>query len=493
MNGLTADDFADFLHEVHGRHPYPWQRNLVEFILANGAWPDVLDVPTGLGKTTVIDVAAFVAAARPEIARRRVFFVVDRRLVVDEAHEHAQTLAEALRDPSGPVSAAVAQVLAQPGDDGPPLQVTRMRGGATWSWRWLERPDRHAIIVGTIDQIGSRLLFRGYGVGEFLRPIDAALTGTDSLIVLDEAHLAEPFKATLTTALDRDQGHVARRPLVLTMSATTRRAPGDVVLGTSADDMLDEHAGLRLRARRSMTLIQASVTKKNAHTAIPRLMADWATFLIGDVDSGRVVLLVCNTVARARAIHDLVADGGRADTVLLTGRSRPIDREYLMHRWYPRIRVGRAREAGKPLIVCATQTVEVGANIDADALVTESASLAALIQRFGRLNRTAGLDRAPALVVHDPTCGEDDAVYGPTRQTTWRWLTELTAPLSARAARTPEPLDGGCDVSPQALARYLRELEPGRQEQMRQAPPYVPVLFATTLSAWTRTDRKSVV
>ncbi|MGI8332752.1 type I-G CRISPR-associated helicase/endonuclease Cas3g [Actinomadura scrupuli] len=489
MSGLGVQEFAAFLAEVHGRDPYPWQTRLVRDILDKGAWPDVLDVPTGLGKTTVIDIAVFVAAARPEIARRRVFFVVDRRLVVDEAHEHAETLATALREPPGPVTTSLANRLRQNGDDGPPLEVTRMRGGTTWSWRWLERPDRHAVVVGTVDQIGSRLLFRGYGVGEFLRPIDAALTGADSLIVIDEAHLAEPLRTTLKAALPLQPGGMVRTPIVLTMSATVPPGADETVFRTDADDLLDEHAGPRLRAPRTLNLLKATATRKNVHSVMPRLLADWATALAGEEDSGKVILAVCNTVGRARAVHTLLEDGG-ADTVLLTGRSRAIDREYLLHEYYPRIRAGRTRQPGKPLIVCATQTIEVGANIDADGLVTESASLAALVQRFGRLNRFAQLDGAPVLVIHDPTVGEDDPVYGAAREATWQWLTELIHPLAPRVARSPapEPLSDGLLVSPSALSRHLRSLEPERKEQMREPAPYVPVLFPQTLAAWTRTS-----
>ncbi|MFF3665445.1 type I-G CRISPR-associated helicase/endonuclease Cas3g [Microtetraspora malaysiensis] len=482
MSGLTASDFPAFLREAYGRSPFPWQQRLVERLLAEGRWPDVVDIPTGLGKTTMIDVAAFVAAARPDCARRRLFFVVDRRLVVDEAYEHATALAAALASPKGPVCARVADALQQAGDEGPPLQVTRMRGGVTWSWRWLERPDRYALVVGTVDQIGSRLLFRGYQVGEYLRPIDAALVGADSIVVIDEAHLAEPLIKTIRGAFAADQPRITVRPqpVVVTMSATTPAAQGQVVHGLDTD-LGDEVARERLTASRRLHLLQPDVTKKTADAVMAKTLAAWATALAGDAESGRVIGVICNTVSRARAVHALVHDGD-ADAVLLIGRSRPIDREYLLRRWYPKMRAGRVRAAGRPLIVCATQTVEVGANIDLDHLVTESASLSALIQRLGRLNRLGKLPRADAVVVHDPSVGADDPVYGSARQATWEWLSEL-APLLESAQ-----LGQGLDVSPVALRTLLSSVDEADRQRMREPLPYMPVLFDQVLDAWVRTS-----
>ena len=81
-------------------------------------------------------------------------------------------------------------------------------------------------------------------------------------------------------------------------------------------------------------------------------------------------------------------------------------------------------------MLVATQTVEVGINLDVDVLVTESASWDAVVQRLGRLNRLGKLpdrfpDRpaAPAVVVHD---GQSDGpVYGKARDETWRVLCRL--------------------------------------------------------------------
>ncbi len=99
---MAGIDFAQFYKAVHGRMPFPWQERLAARALA-GDWPGTIAVPTGCGKTSVIDVAVFALAAQAGIpamqrtARLRTFFVVDRRLVVDDVSRHAEGLAEAIQ------------------------------------------------------------------------------------------------------------------------------------------------------------------------------------------------------------------------------------------------------------------------------------------------------------------------------------------------------------------------------------------------------------
>jgi CRISPR-associated endonuclease/helicase Cas3 len=72
---LTEEHFPAFFEAIHGWTPFPWQRELLHRMLEHG-WPALIDVPTGLGKTAVLDIAVYAAALGSEHVRRRVFLVV---------------------------------------------------------------------------------------------------------------------------------------------------------------------------------------------------------------------------------------------------------------------------------------------------------------------------------------------------------------------------------------------------------------------------------
>jgi len=485
---LSADGFPAFVREVHGRVPFPWQTRLVEQVLAEGCWPDLIDVPTGLGKTSLLDAAIFLAATAPGPdgpGRRRTFFVVDRRLVVDETFRHALQLAGALGRPSGPVCVEVAarlRGLGQLSPDDLPLTVARMRGGISWDWRWLDRPDRAAIVVGTVDQLGSRLFFRGYGVGPHLRSIDAALVGADSLTIVDEAHLSQPFVETLNSAVRLDPTQLpVGTPVVITMSATPGAVAGARTFGIGPDDRADPIAARRLDSAKRLHLVTLA---KGGDREVAPAMASLAQRLAVD---GSVVGVVVNTVNRARSVFELLRADHPDRVILLTGRIRPVDRDALVDTWLPHIGVDRSRSCeGDPLFVVATQTIEVGANIDLDSLVTDSCALDALVQRIGRLNRIGHNDSGRVVVVHEPLNGPD-FIYGPAREATVSWL---LSHVHGHACRTPAEVDalpftGGLHVGPGALHKLLSK---GLPPDVLAPVPYTPVLTEVVLDTWARTS-----
>src|SRR5262249_21249251 len=136
---------------------------------------------------------------------------------------------------------------------------------------------------------------------------------------------------------------------------------------------------------------------------------DWRKHLVAELvkqagdllsDPVRAVAVIVNRVATAREVCAvLTAKHPGADVVLLTGRMRPLDRDRVVARWLGRLEPNAGTALDRPVFVVATQCLEVGADLDFHALVSECASLDALRQRFGRLNRVGARDFAPGAIV----------------------------------------------------------------------------------------------
>jgi CRISPR-associated endonuclease/helicase Cas3 len=466
---MTGSDFAEFYRAVHGRPPFPWQQRLAERVLASG-WPERIAVPTGCGKTCSIDVAVFALAAqagRPageRTAPLRIFFIVDRRLVVDDVFRHAQDLAAKLAG-GGAAITPVADALRKFGGYRP-LEVAALRGGMYRANTWADAPSQPLVCVSTVDQVGSRLLFRGYGVSEFQQPVHAGLVANDSLLIVDEAHLSRPFLDTLGAVRDY-QGEAWREVLpapglqYVQMSATVRDPGAAFQLGE--DDRQSPALAPRLNVRKPAELKEV--------VNLPREAAEEAVRL-ADAGAG-VVGVVLNTVAAARAAFRLLCPDPEANAgVLLTGRVRPYDRDALLDKFLGRIRAGRARTAGERLFVVATQTVEVGADLDFDALVTEAAPLDSLRQRFGRLNRLGQRESSPAAILRAKKSKETDWIYGEAACNTWKWLNEQA--------------DGGAiDFGVAAMTERIQSQ--GREGLVMEAGEG-PLLFPAHLDAWAQTS-----
>ncbi|MGY6217847.1 helicase-related protein, partial [Methylolobus aquaticus] len=248
-----------------------------------------------------------------------------------------------------------------------------------------------AIIVGTIDMTGSRLLFEGYGISRGMRPYHAGLLGADSVFVLDEAHLCPPFQALLHAIATKDDlaPHSAEeRSLIprfhlLTLSATGRKID-ERAFRLSASDAADEIVAKRLCAKKRVSLEEAPDT-----ASVLSALIDRAQSYAG---SDSRILIFCDRREDARKVAQglrKALNDRKGDNVeLLTGARRVHERTALaakLEAWG--FIAGSKERLPTPVFLVATSAGEVGVDLDADHMVCDLVSFERMVQRLGRVNR----------------------------------------------------------------------------------------------------------
>lgn len=365
------DDFA----LLTGNPPFPWQRALFKRFIA-GDFPSTCDLPTGLGKTSVIALWLLALAQNPKLPRRLVY-VVNRRTVVDQSTAEAERLCKQLITPAAKVLRDALDAMAATKSD-QPLTISTLRGEFADNGIWRRDPSRPAIIVGTVDMIGSRLLFSGYGCSFRSRPLHAGFLGQDALLVHDEAHLEPAFQSLLTAIADEQQRSKDPRPLkVLALSATGRTEP-DFTLGE--EDLSNEVVKQRLQARKGLQIHLVDDRKE-----LPERIASRAAELDGKV------IVFLSSVDHAEKCAQALRKTKKHSVVTLTGTMRGAERDELVKdpvfaRFLPRPDKDVKLKDGTVFLV-ATSAGEVGIDLSADHLVTDLPPFDALAQRLGRVNR----------------------------------------------------------------------------------------------------------
>lgn len=524
---LSTSSFAAFHAAVHGgKPPFAWQQRLLDQIVRDRRWPRVLDLPTGVGKTTCIDIALFALALDADSdpsdrwCPRRIAMVVDRRVVVDQVAERGRTLLRALMAASDAIVVEVAKRLrsfTRTGEE--PLGVFTLRGGMPKDDGWARMPDQPLVIASTVDQVGSRMLMQGYGVSQGMKPVHAGLLANDTLLLLDEVHLSEPFRQTLDQ-LERLRARFAGKGVKTRFAhAFLSATPG---AGSEAPFVLldeekkpDSQLGPRLHASKPVRLVEED--------GRPGLETACVTQAKALLERHRTIAVVVNRVASASRIASALAEslGDEVIVTLLTGRMRPLDRDDVLRELRPAVQTGRTRsEDLAKRVVVGTQCIEAGADFDFDALVTEAASLDSLRQRFGRVDRLGEYGKAEGIIVHDnckarkeelkrrgekPSLADEDPIYGKALGETVKWLREqererakaLKQEMKAHKAAAKK-LDRVAKLqAEQQLARLAQldfgvlALEPPTGDELigLLAPkPNAPTLLPAYLDLWAQTS-----
>ncbi|MCY4205018.1 MAG: type I-U CRISPR-associated helicase/endonuclease Cas3, partial [Bacteroidetes bacterium] len=430
---LRMPTFNDFYRAINQREPFPWQSRLAAHVASTGKWYPEIGIPTGLGKTACLDIAVWWLASQADrapidrIAPTRIWWVVNRRLLVDSTFEHAKYISEILNNPKSTnpkISQENQEIITDIADrlrsiscdpKSEPIQVIRLRGGVA-SQR-PSSPSQPAIILSTLPMYGSRLLFRGYGSSRGMRSIDAAMAGTDSLILLDEAHLIPHLRSLLSAIADCTTNTIAipnksrAVPRLVQLTATGDQSDENRFTLNKEDE---ENSIVKQRLDAVKLLDLRVMSKKNENT-----LADAARDVLQYACAPASCIVFVNTPKTARKVFSRLRKLMKNDEILLlTGRTREREAELIRKRiLHPDHGIlassDNQNRRTQHLIIVATQTLEVGADVDAEYIVTEQCGVRALIQRLGRLNRFGRFKNATAVYVHYPSSKVGDwVVYG---------------------------------------------------------------------------------
>lgn len=500
---LDADAFGEYFVFVHGYQPYPWQTRLAGQVLASGEFPSVIDLPTGSGKTAVVDVALFVLAARPDVFPRRVVFVVDRRIIVDSALTRAELIRDRLAKSTSSdgvpyeVRCRLLALWGEPPDSvKPPLEVAALRGGIPRTKEWADWPDRAAIITSTVDQFGSQLLMRGYGVSPGMKPIYAGLAGNDGLVILDEVHISRAFATTLedVTSSGKFPGINAwsdllptRRFQIVKMSATPVLSDEESRFQLAPDDTA-QSGYLRsiLEPHKRIECVEGELMEGKEHEQMPKEVTVLLNpQMLNVVERNGTVGVIVNRVRTARAVHQALDEDNRYESYLVTGRMRPLDRADVVDSVKKVANPDRPKPSDDRLherlrVVVATQAIEVGADLSFDLLITECAPVDSLKQRLGRLDRRGKVGTAvqPTRCLVVGHAAEEDHIYGIALKETWDVLAPKTKDDRLREA------------GPDSQLWKAFSVEDGDRVDEKYCAPYLtpPVLLPTHVEAWVQTN-----
>lgn len=505
-----------------GATPFPWQERLLTDHFAVGTLPQVLDIPTGLGKTSVIAIWTVARAIGAPIPRRLVY-VVDRRAVVDQATAEAERIRKVV-DSAPDLRKALGLTRSLP--------ISTLRGQHVDNAEWLEDPSLPAIVVGTVDMIGSRLLFEGYRCSRKMRPYHAALLGVDALIVLDEAHLVPAFEEMTKAAVQAEwlQAHASVRQFVprsrvMALSATGRTT--DAAFRLDDADRKNETVQQRLGAKKRIHF--ASATPESALVETLATKA-WALTEAGKLASRVLVFADSRKVAQqvSAALEKLARGDGAAssiaiETELFVGGRRVFEREAAAARLDDLGMIaGSKKKSEKPVFVLATSAGEVGVDLSADHAVLDLVEWERMVQRFGRVNRRGEAEaeiwvvppeldgktkdalakeeklraqqRPSATSIEDEDDENDDQssdkppkrLNPDERERVERWRRKEA---TLRALRSLPLLDGAHEVSPRALTELKNNPELARWLEAGSTPaPLYPALSRAVVESWSMTS-----
>ena len=459
MKDSRTVDFTDCFNRLTGNDPFDWQERLFRKFVA-GDLPDGCDVPTGLGKTSTMAIWLIALGCLLKEKDRklplRLVYVVDRRVIVDQATDEAEELLEKLTQSVSEKSSSLhslARTFREASMQGNEslIALSTLRGQKADNREWCLDPSRPAIIIGTVDMIGSRVLFSGYGkVGINHRSLQAGLLGQDTLIVIDEAHLSPVFVSTLMDIKQAIHRTRLLRPFHVMSLSATLSGSGKTLAIDEQKELQNEQARLRLNAKKQIEFLPFNQTakakegkkpsSKEIDEAIAERLVNRALQYEREraAESAKSVVIFVQTVNLVNLIAEKLSDELEslviqnkeenpidkkeqtrlrkeieARILKMTGEMRGYERDRKQLVESPKFKAflpdlpERDRETPRPTqYLIATSSAEVGVNLDADDGLCDLSTLDSMIQRIGRINRFGKTESTITVIVDEKVLAE---------------------------------------------------------------------------------------
>lgn len=497
-------------HSLTGNWPFPWQRRLyAKWVLGN--FPKSCDLPTGAGKTSVVALWLIALAENPEEIPKRLVYVVNRRTVVDQTTEEVEKMAKKLANADRQNLSNIFEKLSRLSaigfsEEEGPMAISTLRGQMADNRAWSADPCRPAVIIGTVDMIGSRLLFGGYRIGFKSRPLHAGFLGQDALLIHDESHLEPAFQKLAESIVNqqRKDGQNADPTcqLKLVSLTATPRNDAEESFHLESDDNNNKILSRRLRAPKSLRLDSIDDPKQ-----LPEKIVEKA---LKHKDCGKPILIYARKVDDVKKIVDglIKSDKSLSKRVLsLTGTMRGLERDELtknpiFQRFLKKNKTNErisSVESNDQLsllsaeppsateneidksqsnpeetvyLVC-TSAGEVGVNLSAKHLVCDLTALESMAQRFGRVNRFGEHPQSRIDVVYPDPIEEGKSNYDAALKKTLQILESL------------ESLNR--DASPHSLRETLRKISAEERQAAFSPEPEILPTSDILFDAWTMT------
>lgn len=417
VSDSREESFSSFFKTATGGfRPYQWQLQV-----ALDGLPDVLAVPTGLGKTEVALAWAWRLLEDKQNEPLHLVICLPMRSLVTQTVQRLRGYFDAVRAKRPEIDVSVHQLM----------------GGAIEE-EWVRWPDKPWVLIGTQDQLLSRALNRGYAMSRFEWPIHFGLLNNDCRWLIDEVQLMGPGLWT-TSQLDwmRTKRFPSLKPCLTTwMSATV--GPSFLSTTDRKRDGLDEPSSAQTALEHKLTsalktdpelqwwreakrpvewwqpqapdMKGRAAKKRGAPESTATSPETIAKAVVEQHVAGTLSLVICNTVDGARDVFRALSP---AHKILLTSRFRREDRARHERRLLEFDANRKARKLPKedPGLICvSTQVIEAGVDLSAHRLWTELAPWPAMLQRLGRLNRKGDDQEARAWVWETPKEGGNKKV-----------------------------------------------------------------------------------